>query len=57
MDILLPDNACIFYGKSETQHDEICVCSIEAVGIVIVKLLPIPSHELHNLMFSLSWRI
>lgn len=54
MYVLLPDDAGIFDRQCQTQHYKICVCSIEAVGVILMKLLSIASHELHDLVFALS---
>lgn len=54
MDVLLPDDECVLDGKSQPQHDEVGICSVEAVGIVRQEVILVSSHELHNFVLSFS---
>ena len=54
MNILLPDNAYIFHGQSQAQHDQVSISPIQTVGIIRRELAFICSDPLHDLVFTLT---
>ena len=53
MNILLSDDKSIFDGKGQAKHNQICIGSIEAMGIVIFETLMISSYKLHDFVLTL----
>ena len=54
MDVLLSDDEGIFDGQGQTQHYQIGICSVEAMGVIGHEIIGIGSDELHNVVFSFS---
>lgn len=57
MNILFSDDEYVFDRESEAKHNQVSICSIEAMSIVLTELSLVCPHKLHNFVFSLSWSI
>lgn len=55
--VLLADDAGVFEGQREAQHDEVCVCAVEAVRVIWVELALVGPDVLHDLVLSLAWGV
>lgn len=54
MHVLLSDDADVLEREGKAKHDEVCVCSIETVGVVGVEVLGIGADVLHDFVLSFS---
>jgi len=55
--IFLSDYAGIANRQCQSQHNQICIRTVEAVSVWFQKLAGVGSHELHDLVLTLAWSI